>query len=276
MFNGLAINPAYAGSHEALSVTAFARKQWAGVEGAPVSATLSAHTPIKKEKMGLGVLFSSDKISIFNETSFKAVYSYHIALSKQRKLAFGLQAGFNNYAIRYSQLKSKTMNDPALPAADDINWTPNFGAGVYYYSQKLYLGLSVPFLSSSIFGTKNIAKQIELRNNYFLTAGYVATVSHDFKIKPSVLVKYIAGNPVQMDLNATVLFREVLWAGLSYRSFNSLSFLTQVNVTEQLRIGYSYDFPLGKLSGFHTGSHEFMINYLFSFTKTKVATPRYF
>ncbi|RZK01691.1 MAG: type IX secretion system membrane protein PorP/SprF [Flavobacterium sp.] len=178
--------------------------------------------------------------------------------------------------MRYSQLTYKTANDPALPTADENSWTPNFGAGAYYYSQKLYIGLSVPFLSTNILATKYIAKQIELRNNYFLTAGYVAPITNDIKIKPSILVKYISGNPVQMDLNATVLFRDVLWAGLSYRSFNSLIFLTQVNVTEQLRIGYSYDLSLGRLSNYHSGSHEFMINYLFSFTKTKVATPRYF
>jgi type IX secretion system PorP/SprF family membrane protein len=276
MFNGLAINPAYAGSHEALSMTAFARKQWANVEGAPLSATFSAHTPIKKEKMGLGFLFSNDKISIFNQTSLSAIYAYRIAFSEHRKLSFGLQAGFNNYSVRYSQLTSKTANDPALPTSDFTSWSPNFGAGVYYYSQKLYIGLSVPFLASNILANKYVAQRLELKNNYFFTTGYVMKLSPDIKLKPSVLVKYLSGNPIQIDLNANVLFREVLWAGVSYRSFNALSFLTQVNITEQLRIGYSYDLSLGKLAGFNSGSHEFMINYLFSFTKTRVDTPRYF
>jgi type IX secretion system PorP/SprF family membrane protein len=273
----LAINPAYAGSHEALSVTAFARKQWLNIEGAPLSASFTGHSSIKHEKMGLGLILSNDNISIFNQTTLSAMYSYRIHLSEKNIIAMGLQAGFNNYTVRYSQLTSKTANDPTLPDTDYSNWSPNFGTGIYFYNQKFYAGVSVPYLASKIIKTRYVAYQLEQKNNYFLTTGYVFKVSSDLKFKPSVLLRYISGNPMQADLNANLLFREVLWAGISYRTSKSLVFLLQANVTDQLRLGYSFDASIGKTPSFNnTGSHEVMVNYLFSFTKTKVDNPRYF
>jgi type IX secretion system PorP/SprF family membrane protein len=255
-------------------MTAFGRKQWIGIDGAPVTGTFTAHTPIHKEKMGLGIILTNDKISVFNQTSLSAIYSYRILISETRRLSFGLQGGFNNYTIRNSQLTSKVPNDPLLTNSDVSSFTPSFGAGIYYDSKKSYIGFSIPYLTGKIFQPKSAV--INLRNYYFLTAGYIIDISNDVKLKPSFLAKYISGNPMQVDLNTNIMFREVFWFGLSYRSFNSLCFLTQVNITDQLRIGYSYDMSLGKLAGLNAGAHELMINYLFSFHKTKVVTPRLF
>jgi type IX secretion system PorP/SprF family membrane protein len=275
MFNGLVINPAYAGSQEALSVTAQAKRQWSNVDGAPVTATFSAHSSLNKDKMGLGFIMSNDRISIFSQTLVNAVYSYRILFADNKRLAFGLQAGLSNYNANYSQLTSYTPNDPAIPSSNFKSLSPSFGAGVYYSTPRFFAGLSTPYLASNILKTKYVTNHLELRNNYFLAAGYVVDISNDFKLKPNVLMKYLPGNPIQFDLNANLLFREVLWAGVSYRTSHSMCFLFQVNVTDQLRVGYSYDTMMGKYVGF-SGSHELMINYLFSFTKTKIVTPRYF
>jgi type IX secretion system PorP/SprF family membrane protein len=226
--------------------------------------------------MGLGIILSNENISIFNQSSLIGLYSYRIHLSSKNILAMGLQAGLNNYSVRYSQLTSKTANDPSLPGSDYNNWTPNFGTGIYFYNQKFYAGVSVPYLSSNIIRTRFVAYQLEQRNNYFLTTGYVFKLSSDLKIKPSLLLRYISGNPIQADLNANLLFREVLWTGISYRTSKSFVLLLQANVTDQLRIGYSYDTSIGKTPSINRGSHEIMINYLFSFTKTNVDNPRYF
>lgn len=276
MFNGLAINPAYAGSNEALNVTAFSRRQWTNVEGAPTTTGVSAHTPIKKESMGLGLIIAKDKITIFNQTSVNLTYAYHVPLAENKKLSLGLQAGFAHHNASYTSLTSKTPDDPARAASDINTWSPSFGTGAYYYTNRFYAGLSIPYLASNLLRTKNIRNEIHYQNNYFFATGYVMSLSPHVQFKPNLLVKYMAGNPIQVDLNANFLFKEVLWAGASLRSLNALSFLTQVNLTEQLKFGYSYDINLGPLSGLSKGAHEFVISYLFSFNRTNIDSPRYF
>lgn len=276
MFNGLAINPAYAGSSEALNLTATGRKQWSGVDGAPSTLTFSAHAPIRKEKMALGALITNDRISVFSQTTLNLIYAYRLHFSSGSTLAFGLQAGASNYLARYSNLTYKSPNDPTLQQEDYNSITPGFGAGIYYNSEKLYAGISVPYLASNFLATKYVANRLELKNHYFFTAGYVATINENLKFKPSALIKYIEGAPVQIDYNANFLYKEFLWLGVSYRSKSSLIFLGQFYANDQLSFGYSYDYSLSKLSGFTTGAHEIMVSYLFSYTKTKVVTPRYF
>lgn len=271
MFNGLVINPAYAGSSDALNITALGRKQWVNVDGAPTTAVLSAHSPIKNEKMGLGLMIANDRISIFNFSSINAIYSYRVLLSEKKRLSFGLQSGLTNYNIRYSQLTSKTSNDPSLNLADYNSLSPTFGAGLYYNTDRFYLGLSAPLLTANIFSPSQVVQQ----NIYFLNAGYVFNISNDLKFKPNGLIRFQSGS-AQLDLNANFLFRDALWAGISYRAFNMLSFLLQLNVSEQFRIGYAYDSNIGALTSMNSGSHEIMLNYLFSFNKSKVVSPRYF
>lgn len=276
MFNGLAINPAYAGSHDMLNMTASGRKQWIGVEGTPSTMTFSAHTPLKNEKVSLGLLLYGDKISIFTQQTLNAIYAYKINVNAKSKLSFGLQAGLNNYSAKYSQLTFKDPNDPVLASDDVRGLAPSFGAGLYYYSEKFYAGLSSPYLINDLIGKKQVYNNFKIRSTYFFTSGYVFILSQDVKLKPSVLLKYVYGAPVQADFNANVLLREVLWLGASLRNFSALNFLTQFNLNAQLKLGYSYDLNLNKVSNVYKGAHEIMISYLFSFKKTQVENPRYF
>jgi len=275
-FNPLVINPAYAGSLETLSMTAFARKQWVGIDGAPTTATFSAHAPIKNQKMGLGLILGNDRIAIFNQTALTGIYSYRIQFSETKKLAMGLQAGFTNYSARYSQLTSYVSNDPALGTADVNSFAPNFGFGLYYSTNKFYAGLSIPYLSSNLIKSRKVVNNLSLTNIYFLATGYVFTLSKDFKFKPNLLVRYIPNSSLQADFNFNFLFRNLIWVGASYRTFNAVSFITQINVSQQLRFGYGYEINMGTIQRLSTGSHEFMINYLFLFSKRKVVNPRYF
>jgi type IX secretion system PorP/SprF family membrane protein len=276
MFNGLVINPAYAGSQDALSVTASARKQWVGMDGAPSTQTLTAHAPLKNEKVALGMTFINDNIAVTHQYGMNAIYAYRLNLKEGRRLSFGLQAGFTQFRSQYSQLATRTANDPSFVSDQVSGFLPNFGTGLYYSTNKFYFGLSVPHLLSNLLNDTTVAINSVQRRHFILNSGYVFTLSHDLKLKPSILVKAIQGAPVQIDLNTNLLIREVLWVGVSYRSFSSLNFLTQVQITDQLRFGYSYDISVNKLSTLNRGSHEIILNYNFSFLKSKVVTPRYF
>ena len=271
MFNGLAINPAYAGSHESMSVTALARKQWMGMEGAPATQTFSIHTPIPNEKVGLGLLLTHDNIGPAHQYSLKFAYAYRIPLGPG-KISMGLQGGLVNYNTRFASLYlGPNVQDPSY--AEDVNkFLFDFGTGLYYYTDKFYLGASVPQLLSL-----ETDDNFNLSRHYFLSSGYVFHINNSLKLKPNILLKAVQGAPVDVDLNTNLLINDVVWVGLSYRSFETLSALVELQLTDQLRFGYAYDFPATSALGkFNSGSHEIMLNYRFTFYKSNVSTPRYF
>ena len=276
MFNGLALNPAYAGSQESLSLTALARKQWTGFAGSPSTQTFAIHSPIRSHRIALGALLINDRIGIVQQTGAHASYAYRIVMNRST-LSMGLQAGFTSYRADPSQLSVKHIDDPSFAPGDFNRVLPGFGAGLYYYTERLYLGLSVPQLVNHRDESSRDEPNFRQRRHYLLNGGYVVDLNPSLKLKPSVLLKVVEGAPVQLDLNAHLLLNEVLWVGLSYRTFESVDALLQVQLSDQFRLGYAYDFVLGTRSaGVRTSSHELMLNYQFTFHRAKAVTPRYF
>ncbi len=277
MFNGLALNPAYAGSHESLSATLLFRDQWTGLPGAPSTQTFSIHSPIRNAKIALGLQVIHDKIAIFNQYGVNGSYAYRIFTDKGT-ISLGMQLGFTSYNADLSALGPQDPTDPVFQG--DVNKVmPNFGAGIYYYTDKFYLGLSAPQLVTNSLTEDVIEIDTDARQerHYFLTAGYMFELSHNVKLKPNILIKAVEGAPIQMDLNANFLFSEVLWLGVSWRSLSDFNGLVEIQLTDQLLLGYSYDFATTTdLSRINSGSHELMLNYRFRYAKNKVITPRYF
>lgn len=274
MFNSLALNPAYAGSHETISASTLIREQWVGVEGAPSTKTFSLHSPVINNQIGIGLLFLNDKIGVIEQNALYFSYSYKILLSNGGKLAMGLQMGFSDYNARYSEVST---SDPVFSGGDASEFQPNFGAGLYYYTNKMYIGASIPQLAQSNFDSNSNDSDSKLIRHYFFTAGYVIDLTPSLKLKPNTLLKVVKGAPLQLDLNANLLINEFLWVGVSWRSFDSFDALFQLQLTDQLQLGYAFDFATtSKLRRVNSGSHEIMINYRFSFKKDKMITPRYF
>jgi len=275
MFNQMGLNPAYAGNHNTLSLTALAREQWTGIEGAPSTQTLSVHSPTKYPRVGLGLLFLHDKIGVTKQTGVYSAYSYSIPFQNGGKLAFGLQAGFITYNAQYSLVSN---SDPTFANGDIKETHPSFGAGVFYNTkQRFYIGLSVPQLLQTTFDRGNPDSDSKMIRHYFLTAGYVFKLDRNLKLKPNVLIKAVSGAPVQFDVNLNLLMHEVLWIGLSWRSFESIDALLQLQVSKKFQFGYSYDFSTTtKLSRINSGSHEIMLNYRVIQKRSRIITPRYF
>ena len=277
MFNGLALNPAYAGSHESLSATLLFRDQWTGLTGAPTTQTFSLHSPIRNAKIALGLQVIHDKITVFNQYGVNGSYAYRIFTNKGT-LSFGLQVGFTSYNADLTELEPQDPTDNVFSV--DVNkFMPNFGAGVYYYTDRFYIGFSVPQLITNSLDEEIIEEDSDARQDrhYFLTSGYMFELSPTVKLKPNMLLKVVEGAPIELDINANVLFAEVLWLGLSWRSMADFDAMMQVQLTDQLMLGYSYDFAnTTDLRRVNSGSHELMINYRFRYAKNKVITPRYF
>jgi type IX secretion system PorP/SprF family membrane protein len=275
MFNGLAINPAYAGSHDALSATALVRFQNVGLDGAPKTQTFSLHTPLLNKRVGLGMLAIRDEIGVITQTGLHFSYAYRIPVSENATLSMGLQGGFGIYDANYTELEIPPTNDPAFQQnVREIR--PNIGAGLYLYSRNYYIGLSAPHLVNNAFDRGENFETVYQNKPILLTAGYVFPIHRLLKLKPSFLLKVVDDRPVEFDLNANLLFDEVLWAGISYKSTKTVSLILQAQVTDQIQFGYSYQITAGPIRVVELGSHEVMVNYRFKYNKKNIVSPRYF
>ncbi len=274
MFNGLAVNPAYAGQHQALSATAVSRFQNVGLPGAATTQSFSIHSPLVNERFAVGALFVNDRLGVINQTVFSGIYAYRIPVSGGATLSFGIQGGISKYSAKYTQLDTY-QTDPAF-SQDIVEMRPNIGAGVYYSSMFGYIGLSMPQMLNNVFSRGVDFTSVKQSSPVILTAGYVFRISRAVYFKPNTLIKYSDGRFVEMDVNANFLFDKVLWLGVSYHSSNSLNFLFQAQLTDQIRIGYSYTTALGKISTVELGSHEIFLGYIFNFKNKGIVSPRYF
>jgi type IX secretion system PorP/SprF family membrane protein len=277
MFNGLVVNPAYAGSDKYLNATLQARQQWMGFKGAPTSQMFSAHNSSANKKNGIGILIERETMGVNQTFNGYIMYAYKINFKKS-VLSLGLQAGVSNYQQRLTELNvPQGTNDPSV--ASNASYTlPNFGAGIYYSSKHFYLGLAVPYLLQNTFDTSNPVLTARQSRNYFFNSGFVFDLSSSLKLKPNVFVRYVSGAPVNVDLNLNLLIKDVLWIGCSYRVTNSINPLIEMLVTQRLRIGFTYDIPISAMAGVYSGSPEAMINYRFVSKKkpSRILSPRYF
>ena len=273
MYNQNVINPAYAGSRGVLNIGLLGRTQWVGVEGAPETLTLSIHSPVGRN-VGLGFSIIHDEIGPAKEDNLYVDFSYTIPVSDNKNLAFGLKAGFTFLNVR--ALGNLVDPDDAILNEPINKNSPNFGAGVYYYTQKFYAGLSIPnFLETRHLekGNGKVSSASE-KMHYFFTSGYVFDLSDNLKLKPSTMIKAVTGAPLSIDLSANLLLNEKVEFGLSYRLDDSISGMIGFNVSDDMRIGYAYDHTTSNFGQFNSGSHEIML--LFDFNRKKIKSPRFF
>jgi type IX secretion system PorP/SprF family membrane protein len=279
--NGLLINPAYAGSRGALSTFMSYRMQWIGISGAPVFQTISLNAPTKNDKVGLGIMAQFMQFGVTQSQNIYVSYAYRISLGTG-KLAFGLKGGFDRSNTNYTGLVTTESGDPVFLANDKPYFLPNFGAGIYYYSDNLFAGASIP---DFLYYQQNIStRSVEPHhsvNKYDIvfSAGGLIKFSDALKFKPSVLVDYSLDKTkklTQFDINGNFIFGDLIWVGGSWRTSEQVAVvILQVQLNPQLMIGFSYDNPFGRMSNFSHGSSEFIVRYEFGY-KVSAANPRYF
>jgi type IX secretion system PorP/SprF family membrane protein len=273
MFNGIVINPAYAGADEALSITAVQRSQWTGLSNGPSTETLGAHSLFKKKKIGLGLTIVNDKIGVHSNQSVLSQYAYHLPTSKHSILSFGLQGGIYSLKSNYASLRN-SENDPLI--FDPVLSRTFFdaGAGIYFRSRRFHAGLSAPEIIPKRFFFNDTLSVSLSKANLFLFSKYRFKASKFVELEPSFLIKHLTGVPVSFDVNMNMIYREVLVLGLSYRKNESIDFLLKMQINRQLQIGYSYDHSIGVLQRIANGSHELCVNYVFRDIQQKVVSPR--
>lgn len=277
MYNTININPAYAGSRGALSIFGLHRTQWVGLDGAPVTNTLSMNTPINDSRLGLGLSFINDRIGPTKENSISVDVSYTIPTSETYKLSFGIKGTGNFFGLNTSDLNPEQQNDAAL--VNYNKFTPNIGAGVYLHSDKSYIGLSVPnFIQNKKLNNSNgdNVAILQERINYYLIAGHVFDLTPDIKFKPAVLTKVVTGSPLQVDLSGNFMFYEKFVLGAAYRWDAAVSALAGFQITDGLYIGYGYDLETTRLRKYNSGSHEVFLRFELFNNYNKIISPRFF
>lgn len=276
MYNMIVINPAYAGSEGTLSLAFLGRSQWVGIDGSPKTFTASINSPIGKN-VGLGFSMIADKIGPLSEQNIYADFSYTFQLSEKSNLALGLKGGIS---LLNANLQNLDLGDDIIDDAfeDNIDKTmPNFGAGIFYYTDKFYFGFSIPnMLNTPHFNKKNgYIYEASEDMPFFVSSGYVFDVSKNVKLKPSTLLKAVQGAPLSIDISANALIYEKLEFGLSWRVDDSVSGMVNFNISNTTRIGYAYDYTLSNLGDYNSGSHEVFV--LFNISNSRAGlSPRFF
>lgn len=276
MYNTINVNPAYAGSRGVMSVFGVYRAQWIGLEGAPTTSAASIHSPIDNSRVGLGLSLSKDEIGISDRKTVAADFSYTINTSVDYKLSFGVKGSASLLNVDYTKLNKYDKNDPKFQNNIDNQFSPNIGAGVYYHSDKLYAGVSVPFILETKHFDDNTNSVAKDALHYYFIGGYVFDVSETTKFKPAFLIKSVKGAPLQADLTANFMFHDKFVVGGAWRWSAAVSGLVGFQVDGNWFVGYTYDSDTTKLANYNSGSHEIFLRYEFKGKQEKIISPRFF
>ena len=276
MYNTIVINPGYAGNRNVLSINGVHRAQWVGLEGAPRTQTLSIHSPMG-QRVGLGLSIVQDEIGPSTETYVNADFSYTIPLNDQgANLAFGLKAGYYSLFVDFGKLLIYNPTDELIQN-DNINKrSPTIGAGAYVYTDKWYVGLSVPNMLSTQHYESSLVSKASGTQHVYAIGGYVFEIHKNLKFKPATMLKIAKGAPLALDVSANFLINKKFTLGTSYRLDAAISALAGFQASNQLMLGYSYDYDTTDLRGYNSGSHEFFLRYEFVTRVKGNVSPRFF
>ncbi|MGF1637804.1 MAG: type IX secretion system membrane protein PorP/SprF [Cyclobacteriaceae bacterium] len=270
MFNGLVLNPAYAGRHEYTSFTTMYRDQWINVPGAPKLGVFTMQSGFKDRNVGAGLIIANDAIGVHNDLSVYGSYAYSIEVKKGAKLSMGIQAGFNNLRSDFTRLDLPPNSDDPLLSGSVGQFFPNFGTGLFYHDENFYAGFSIPYLMTNHRQrTGDFYQDTRHSRYYYLTAGKVFDMSPRVKLKPSTLLRIEENMPVGFDLNANVYLDEMVGIGGSYRFQDSFAIIMELWMSRYLKFSYAYDYIISDLTTYTFGTHELMLNYRLNFNAPK-------
>lgn len=258
-FNQLMINPAYAGIYERFSVGAISRFQWAGIDGAPQTNTITANSSLAERKIGLGAVVLNDRFGVSSNYEIQLATSYNIQFSKEAKLAMGIQGGWIQYTYDFSNVNMDFMDDPEIVNNHDNFSKPNFGVGFMVMHTNYFVGASVPrILNVSV--TDGANQSDRYKRHYYLTGGFVFDVNR-IPVKGTALIRSMAGETYSVDLTASAFLDEVMWAGVSIRDLKHFGILGIFQLGENLKLGYSFELPTNNLIYGNYGTHEVSVSY---------------
>jgi type IX secretion system PorP/SprF family membrane protein len=266
MFNKLYVNPAFAGSSDAICAYGIYRAQWVNFDGAPKTFVAGIDAPFFDNKVGAGLSVLSDDINFEQILNVKLAGAYHFDLGSAN-LGVGLDFDFLQESVdgNFVYPQPQFNNDPATPNGDDGGF--DMGAGLYLNSDKFYIGASASHLLEPELALKDAKKQF--KRHLYGMVGYSFDLTPSVALKPSIHVKNVTDNTT-FDINLNAHINERFWIGGSYRNEDAIVAMIGMNITEKLRVGYSYDFTMSDIKTYSDGTHEIMLGYCFNKKKKTV------
>ncbi|WP_430814610.1 PorP/SprF family type IX secretion system membrane protein [Carboxylicivirga sp. RSCT41] len=281
MHNRYALNTAFSGNREVLSLYGGYRKKWAGIDGAPGSMLFSMHSPLRKENVALGLEVFNQQYGVNKQTGFIGSYTYRLRMSGNQKLAFSINGGGSFYSANWTEVSTldgiggEGAIDPEF-ASNESNFAPVVGFGTAWYSQKFFLGVSVPnFFYYNPYVEGGLNEFALDKANFLATGGYLFTLSKKWHLQPSFMARYNPEFDSSIDVNATVIYNNMLWVGGAYRTTGDFVAMVAYQVTPQLRFSYSLDYATGDISSYNDGTHEIAIQFDFGY-KVNTPNPKFF
>ena len=263
IFNNLSFNPGSSGCETAIIATALHRSQWVGFDDAPVSTNFSVQSPLSILNGGVGLNILTDKIGQNEFLSLNLSYAYQYEIY-DGKLGIGFSVGVIQDEIDGASIITQEP-DPSIPSSVDKASGLDFGLGLFYSSEKLYVGVSSKHLNEPTISTS--VDIINFKRHYYLTSGYIHSLNDKFDLKPSILIK-TEGVTSTVDITSLLEYNKKLWGGVTYRPSTRTVVLLGMNINEDLRFGFSYDVPTISVS--NSGTFEFMLGYSFKIDYNKV------
>ncbi len=279
MFNGLLLNPAYAGSHPYTSASLLHREQWTNMPGAPTTSIGAVDAPLWNDRMGLGLTIVHDRIGISRDLEVSGNYAYSIRTGGRSRLAFGLRAGISLYSAQLSDLTYWDNNDQVYQQNLSNIAVGKFGFGLYWHGERSFIGLSVPTIYAADGQlTRAAASSYDhyFTRHFYLYTGRVFDITEDLDLKPSALIKFQPQAPPEVDVNLNALYKQRFWLGVGYRTGDAVVGMVEYQVSPLLRVGYAYDMTTSMLRSYSGGSHEVMLGMDFGKDPIRIKTPRYF
>ncbi|MEX2595170.1 MAG: type IX secretion system membrane protein PorP/SprF [Anditalea sp.] len=278
VFNSLHINPGYAGYKLDPFVQATYRSQYIEFPGAPKTFSISADMGSLNDKMGFGVSVSSDQLGATRTNTALLTYAYRIQTATNSFLGMGISAGASEYMLDFSLLHPDDLSDATIPAGRQHMFTPNLNAGLFFHTDRFFAGFS----AFNLIGKRNFNREdmsLAFHNiHYYLQVGGLLPITDQVEFKPSVLIREAPTGPTNYDINGMFLLYEKLWLGAAYRSHlntksssdrpdlsnrNAIAMIVEVFATDQMRIGYAYDYNMNVLNNYRNNSHEISVGLYF-------------
>lgn len=264
MTNPFVLNPAIAGTNNYFQVISSNRFQWVGFSDAPITNSLSVYGPLVKQPMGWGGTISYDVAGPISMGSIHGSYAYHYNINEDMKISGGLNLGMIQYKIDFAKIEVPVEGDPVMNAKESY-YLPDANVGFYLWTSTYHAGVVFRHvLNNKIKIGDDPTGESRLKTHFYITGGYKYYINREWALEPSIVIKKVWPAPVQLDFNARVWYRNMIWGGISYRSQEAISILLGYTWERKIYIGYAYEVVLNPLGAHNFGSHEIMLGYRFN------------
>ena len=261
-------NPAYPATESFIHLNSITRLQWIGLEGSPSTFSFGAHMPLENKKVGVGLTLITDEVGPVSNTHFTLNYAYRITIFNSMTLSMGIKGGITSYRADISNLTVIDENDPNF-ISDERKIMPNLGFGFYLYNQNYFVGFSIPKLIETSIDEEYATSFKELRRHYYIVAGYNFELTPTWTLKPTIYTRAVSGAPSSNDITLYAIYDKQFGFGVMYRIGDAVGAFVDVQVNNQLTIGYGYDFSTNSLLGMNSGTHELLLTYEFNSFKKR-------